>query len=140
FVVAHFHYVIVGGALMGLLCGFYYWFPKVTGRMPIESLGKLHFWLTMIGFNLTFFPMHMSGLYGMPRRTWTYAAALNVQSFNQMSTVGAAIFGISALVWVWVIIRSCRSGEIASPNPWGAPTLEWAISSPPAHYNFPSVP
>jgi cytochrome c oxidase subunit 1 len=140
FIVAHFHYVIVGGALMGLLCGFYYWFPKVVGRMPDEGLGKLHFWLTMIGFNLTFFPMHMSGLYGMPRRTWTYSAALNVEIYNQISTVGAAIFGLATLVWVWVIVRSARRGEPASANPWGAGSLEWAIPSPPPHYNFPKLP
>ena len=140
FVVAHFHYVIVGGALMGLLSGFYYWFPKVTGRMTDERLGQLHFWLTMIGFNLTFFPMHFSGLFGMPRRTWTYAEALNVTIFNQLSTVGAGIFGLSALVWVWVIIKGVRSGATAGPNPWGAPTLEWAIPSPPEHYNFPGLP
>ena len=113
FVVAHFHYVIVGGAMLGLISGFYYWFPKVTGRMPDEGAGKLHFWLTMIGLNLTFFPMHMTGMYGMPRRTWTYAAELNVQVYNQLSTVGAFIFGLSALVWVWVMLRSARSGPPA---------------------------
>jgi cytochrome c oxidase subunit I len=140
FVVAHFHYVIVGGAMMGLFSGFYYWFPKVTGRMPDETAGKLHFWLAMIGFNLTFFPMHMSGMYGMPRRTWTYSADLNVQIYNQLSTVGGVIFGLSALVWVWVILRSSRRGEPASHNPWEAPSLEWAIPSPPPHYNFPALP
>jgi cytochrome c oxidase subunit I len=140
FVVAHFHYVIVGGAMMGLFSGFYYWFPKVTGRMPHEGLGKLHFWLAMIGFNLTFFPMHMSGMYGMPRRTWTYSSDLNVQIYNQMSTVGGVIFGLSALVWVWVILRSVRKGAIAPNNPWEAPSVEWAIPSPPAHYNFPVLP
>ncbi len=140
FIVAHFHYVIVGGALMGLISGFYYWFPKVTGRLPDEGLGRLHFWLTMIGFNLTFFPMHFSGMFGMPRRTWTYAASLNVTIYNQMSTVGAAIFGLSALVWVVVILRSARSGAVSGPNPWNAPSLEWAIPSPPHHYNFPELP
>ena len=140
FVVAHFHYVIVGGAVMGLFSGFYYWFPKVTGRMPDETLGKLHFWLAMIGFNLTFFPMHMSGMYGMPRRTWTYADALNVEIWNQLSTVGGFIFGLSSIVWVWVMVKSVRSGERASPNPWNAPSLEWSIPSPPEHYNFPTLP
>ena len=137
FVVAHFHCVVVGGAMMGLLSGFYYWFPKVTGRMPDERLGQLHFWLAMIGFNLTFFPMHMAGLYGMPRRTWTYSRTMNVEIFNQMSTVGGVIFGVSALVWVWVIVRGVRRWEPATANPWGAPTLEWSVPSPPPHYNFP---
>jgi cytochrome c oxidase subunit 1 len=140
FIVAHFHYVIVGGAMMGLFSGFYYWFPKVTGRMPDERAGQVHFWLAMIGFNLTFFPMHMSGMYGMPRRTWTYSADLNVQIWNQLSTVGAVLFGLSALAWVWVIVRSARNGEPASPNPWGAASLEWAIPSPPPHYNFAKLP
>ena len=139
FVVAHFHYVIVGGAMMGLFSGFYYWFPKVTGRMPDERLGQLHFWLAMIGFHLTFFPMHLAGMYGLPRRTWTYSAAMNVEIFNRLSTVGGLIFGVSALVWVWVIIRSLRRGERAGADPWGAATLEWSISSPPPHYNFPCL-
>ena len=131
FVVAHFHYVIVGGVMMGLFSGFYYWFPKVTGRMPDERLGRIHFWLAMIGFHLTFFPMHLAGMYGLPRRTWTYSAAMNVQGFNQLSTVGGLVFGVSALVWVWVIIKSLRRGESAGADPWGAATLEWSISSPP---------
>ena len=137
FVVAHFHYVIVGGAIMGLFSGFYYWFPKVTGRMPDERLGRLHFWLAMIGFHLTFFPMHLAGMYGLPRRTWTYSAAMNVEIFNQLSTVGGLVFGISALVWVWVIIKSLRRGESAGADPWGAATLEWSISSPPPPLQFP---
>jgi len=140
FVVAHFHYVIVGGVMMGLFAGFYYWFPKVTGRMPDETLGKIHFWLALIGFNLLFFPMHFSGIYGMPRRTWTYSAELNVELWNQLSTVGGFIFGAAAVVWAWNMIRSARSGAPAGPNPWGAATLEWSIPSPPHHYNFPSLP
>ena len=140
FVVAHLHYVIVGGAMMGLFSGFYFWFPKVTGRMPDEGLGHLHFWLAMIGFNLTFFPMHMSGMYGMPRRTWTYAEALNVEIYNQLSTVGGVLFGISAVVWVLVMLRSARTGAPAGANPWNSPTLEWSIPSPPLHYNFPQLP
>ncbi len=140
FVVAHFHYVIVGGAMMGLFSGFYYWFPKVTGRMPDERYGQMHFWLAMIGFNLTFFPMHMSGMYGMPRRTWTYADALNVETFNQLSTVGGIVFAISAVVWVLVILKSLNSGAPAGANPWGGCTLEWSIPSPPPHYNFARLP
>jgi len=140
FVVAHFHYVIVGGAMMGLWAGLYYWFPKVTGRFMDEKLGQWHFWTTMVGFNLTFFPMHFSGLFGMPRRVFTYSADLNVDIYNQLSTVGAFIFGISGLIMVWNIVKSARSGERASADPWGAPHLEWAIPSPPHHYNFPRIP
>jgi cytochrome c oxidase subunit 1 len=140
FVVAHFHYVLVGGALMGLFAGLYYWFPKVTGRLLSESVGKWHFWTTIVGFNLTFFPMHFSGLFGMPRRTWTYQAELNLETWNQLSTVGAFIFGVSALILVWNLVRSVTKGEKAPADPWGAGTLEWAIPSPPRHYNFPELP
>lgn len=140
FVVAHFHYVLVGGALMGLFSGIYYWFPKATGRMMNETMGKWHFWLTMIGLNLTFFPMHFSGLFGMPRRTWTYHAELNLEIWNQLSTVGAFVFGISSLILLWNIFHSAVKGEKAPANPWGAGTLEWAIPSPPKHYNFAVLP
>ena len=140
FVVAHFHYVIVGAAMMGLWAGLYYWFPKVRGRFLDETLGKWHFWTTMIGFNLTFFPMHFAGLFGMPRRIYTYSAELNVDIYNQLSTVGAFIFGISSVIMVWNIVKSWRSGEPAPANPWGAPHLEWSIPSPPHHYNFPQIP
>jgi cytochrome c oxidase subunit 1 len=140
FVVAHFHYVIVGGVMMGIFAAFYFWFPKVTGRLMSERLGKLHFWTSLIGFNLLFFPMHFSGLYGMPRRTWTYSADLGVDLFNQLSTVGGFVFGLSAVIWVWNIVRSARKGEVAGSDPWGAATLEWSIPSPPPHYNFGRLP
>ena len=140
FVVAHFHYVLVGGALLGLFSGLYFWYPKVTGRLMSERIGKWHFWTTMIGFNLTFFPMHFSGLFGMPRRTWTYRAELNLETWNQLSTVGAFIFGISSLLLVWNVFRSLKKGEKAGANPWAAGTLEWSIPSPPHHYNFPKLP
>jgi len=140
FVVAHFHYVIVGGVMMGIFAAFYFWFPKVTGRLMSERLGKLHFWTSLVGFNLLFFPMHFSGLYGMPRRTWTYSAALGVDLFNQLSTIGGFVFGLSAVIWVWNIVRSARRGEIAGADPWGAATLEWSIPSPPPHYNFGRLP
>jgi cytochrome c oxidase subunit I len=140
FVVAHFHYVIVGGAMMGLWAGLYYWFPKVSGRYLSETLGQWHFWTTMIGFNLTFFPMHFSGLFGMPRRIYTYSAELNVDIYNQLATVGAFIFGISAVIMLWNLIVSWRKGEKAPANPWDAPHLEWSIPSPPHHYNFPVIP
>lgn len=140
FVVAHFHYTIVGGAILGLFAGLYYWFPKVTGRLMDERLGKWHFWLTLIGFNLTFFPMHFAGLYGMPRRVFTYPAELNVAGFNLVSTVGAFVFAAGTLVMFWNIYRSARRGEAAGANPWGAPTLEWSTPSPPPHYNFATIP
>jgi cytochrome c oxidase subunit 1 len=140
FVVAHFHYVLVGGAIMGLFSGLYFWFPKVTGRMMSEALGKWHFWLTLVGFNLTFFPMHFSGLFGMPRRTWTYRAELNLETWNQLSTVGAFLFGAASLLLIWNVLYSLRRGEKAPANPWGAGTLEWSIPSPPHHYNFPTLP
>jgi len=140
FVVAHFHYVVVGGSMMGLFAGFYYWFPKVTGRMPDERLGKMHFWLSMVGFNLLFFPMHMAGIHGMPRRTWTYASQLGVDFYNQLSTVGGFLFGIAAVVWVWNMFKSAKSGAPAPANPWGGSTLEWSIPSPPHHYNFAKLP
>jgi cytochrome c oxidase subunit 1 len=105
-----------------------------------ETLGKWHFWLTMIGFNLTFFPMHFSGLFGMPRRTWTYQAELNLETWNQLSTVGAFIFGLSSLLLIWNIFHGLTKGKKSPPNPWTAATLEWAIPSPPHHYNFPVLP
>ena len=140
FVVAHFHYVVVGGALFGLFSGLYYWYPKATGRLLDEGLGKWHFWVTMIGFNLTFFPMHISGMLGMPRRIFTYSSDLNVELANQLSTVGAFIFGAGSVIVLYNIIRSYKKGEIAGPNPWGASTLEFALPSPPHHYNFPALP
>ncbi len=140
FVVAHFHYVLVGGMLMGFFAGLYYWFPKVTGRFLSEAAGKWHFWLTFIGFNLTFFPQHFSGLYGMPRRTWTYQEGLGLEIWNQLSTVGAYIFGVSALVLGWNLVKSWRSGREAPADPWNSFSLEWAIPSPPRHYNFPALP
>jgi cytochrome c oxidase subunit 1 len=140
FVVAHFHYVIVGGILLGMFSGVYYWFPKVAGRFLDEKLGQWHFWATMVGFNLTFFPMHFSGMYGMPRRTWTYQAGTNVEFFNQLSTIGGFILGVSTLIFLWNLWKSARSGEKAGSNPWGAPSLEWSIPSPPHHYNFPALP
>ena len=140
FVVAHFHYTIVGGAMTGLFAGFYYWFPKMTGRLMSETLGKLHFWTFIIGFNLTFFPMHFAGLFGMPRRVFTYPAELNVSGFNMASTIGAFIFGLSSLIFLWNLWRSSFRGAPAGANPWNGATLEWSTSSPPPHYNFAEIP
>ncbi len=140
FVVAHFHYVIVGGAIVGLFAGFYYWFPKITGRFMSETLGQWHFWTFIIGFNLSFFPMHFVGLFGMPRRVFTYPEALNLGDWNMASTVGAFIFGLSSLIFLWNLARSAVKGAPAPANPWEAPTLEWSIASPPPHYNFAEIP
>ncbi len=140
FVVAHFHYVIVGGTMMGLWAALYYWFPKAIGRYLDETLGKWHFWTTLIGLNLTFFPMHFAGLYGMPRRIFTYPEGLGLEIWNQLSTVGAVIFGLSGLIMTWNVIQSYRKGERAPADPWGASSLEWALPSPPHHYNFPNIP
>ena len=140
FVVAHLHYVLFGGSLFGLFAGIYYWFPKVTGRMMSETLGKWHFWTMLIAFNLAFFPMHFLGLLGMPRRTWTYVEGLGFEVMNQYSTVGAFLLGGSVLIFVWNLVKSLRKGEEAPANPWGAATLEWSIASPPPHYNFAELP
>ncbi len=140
FVVAHFHYTIVGGSMIGLFAGLYYWFPKISGRFLDETLGKWHFWTFMVGFNLTFFPQHFAGLYGMPRRVFTFSADLNIGAWNMASTIGAFIFGLSGLIMLWNVIRSARGGQPAPANPWAAPSLEWATSSPPPHYNFGAIP
>jgi cytochrome c oxidase subunit 1 len=140
FIVAHFHYVLFGGSMFGLLAGFDYWYPKVTGRLLDERAAKLAFWLIFAGFNLTFFPMHFVGLLGMPRRTYTYAPALNVGWLNALETVGAFILAAGVLVGLLNALRSLRAGERAPTNPWDAPTLEWSIPSPPPPYNFATVP
>jgi heme/copper-type cytochrome/quinol oxidase subunit 1 len=136
FVVAHFHYVLIGGAIFPLFGAFYYWFPKWTGRMMSESLGRLNFWLFFIGFNLTFFPMHQLGLRGMPRRVYTYLPEMNWGNFNLMATVGAGVIFLSVLVFIINALVSRRAGVLAGDNPWDAATLEWAVSSPPPSYNF----
>ena len=140
FVVAHFHYVIFGGSLMGLFAGLYAYFPKFTGRLLDERLGKWHFWVNFIGSNLAFFPMHFSGLLGMPRRIWTYDAGQGWDTFNFESSIGAYIVGVATLILVYNIWRSRTSGKIAGNDPWGAGTLEWSIPSPPPPYNFAQIP
>ncbi|MEX1050136.1 MAG: cytochrome c oxidase subunit I [Gemmatimonadales bacterium] len=140
FVVAHFHYVLVGGAIFGLFAGMYYWWPKVFGHALNDRLGKWHFWLFMIGFNLTFFPMHLSGLLGMPRRVYTYGDELGLGWLNAMSTWGSLIQGLAILCFLWNIWHSRRTATPAGKNPWGAATLEWAVSSPPPVYNFSVLP
>jgi cytochrome c oxidase subunit 1 len=140
FIVAHFHYVLVAGSLMGLWAGIYYYFPKMTGRMMSEKIGNWHFWVTFIGVNLTFMPMHWSGLYGMPRRIYTYDAGQGWDIFNMMSTWGAILQGVAGLIAAYNIWYSRKHGEVASNDPWGAPSLEWSIPSPPPDYNFAVIP
>ena len=140
FIVAHLHYVLFGGSMFGILAGVYYWFPKMTGKMLDERLGKVHFWLTLIGFNLTFMPMHILGVLGMPRRIYTYPAEQGWGTLNFIVTMGSLVLAISVLLFLLNFIKSLRNGEPASDNPWGAGTLEWATSSPPAPYNFARIP
>jgi cytochrome c oxidase subunit I+III len=140
FVVAHFHYVLIGGAVFPLLGAVYFWFPKMTGRMLNETLGRWNFWLFFIGFNVTFFPMHILGLAGMPRRVYTYAQGLGWDPLNLLATAGAFVLLISLLLLIWNLIASFRAGASAGPNPWGAGTLEWATPSPPPIYNFAHMP
>jgi cytochrome c oxidase subunit I len=140
FVVAHFHYVLVGGAVFPLLGAIYYWFPKFYGRMLSDRLGKWNFWLAMAGFNLTFFPMHILGMMGMPRRVYTYPAEMGWGGMNMAATVGAFLFFGSFLLLTFNIVRSLRHGEPAGDNPWGGGTLEWATASPPPPHNFTYIP
>jgi cytochrome c oxidase subunit I+III len=140
FIVAHFHYVLIGGAVFPLFGAFYYWFPKVTGRMLDERLGRWNFWLFFIGMNLTFFPMHQLGFLGMPRRVYTYLPETGWGNLNLLASMGAVVIAVSALVFLVNVARSLRSGERAGEDPWGADTLEWAAASPPRPYNFAFIP
>jgi len=136
FIVAHFHYVLFGGSIFGLFSGIYYWWPKIFGKVLNEGLGKLHFWLMLIGFNVTFFPMHFLGLIGMPRRIYTYAPDLGWNFWNLVSTIGVFIIVLSLLVFIGNVISTARSGKPAPADPWDGRTLEWTIPSPPPVYNF----
>jgi cytochrome c oxidase subunit I+III len=140
FVVAHFHYVLLGGAVFPLFGAFYYWFPKITGRMLSETLGKWQFWLFLIGVNVTFFPMHILGLEGMTRRVYTYLAATGWGPLNTLASVGAVIITSSVVVFLVNVIMSLRAGAIAGDNPWNSDTLEWATTSPPGPCSFPDIP
>ncbi|NQX64166.1 cytochrome c oxidase subunit I [Paenibacillus qinlingensis] len=140
FVVAHFHYVIVGGLVLGLFAGLYYWWPKMFGRMLSEGLGKLHFWLFFIGFHLTFFPQHFLGLMGMPRRVFTYQPGYQLEVGNLVSTVGAFLMGIGTLVFLINIIATARKPITAPADPWDGRSLEWTIPSPAPEYNFKQTP
>ncbi|MDI3339526.1 MAG: cytochrome c oxidase subunit I [Sphaerobacter sp.] len=140
FVVAHFHYVLFGGTIMAIMGGIYYWFPKIFGRMLDDRLGKVHFWLTLLFFNLTFFPMHLLGVDGMPRRIYTYSEEMGWGFWNTVETVGAFGLGLSMLLLAYNIVHTLRAGERAPADPWDGRTLEWAIPSPPPVYNFAEIP
>jgi cytochrome c oxidase subunit 1 len=139
FVVAHFHYVLIPGAIYGIFAAVYYWLPKWSGRMYSEALGKAHFWLSFIGLNVAFFPMHFVGLAGMPRRYVDYP--IQFTNFNMVSSIGAFLFGISQLLLVYIVYRAIRSGNKAPARPWdGAHGLEWTVPSPAPYHTFEQPP
>jgi len=140
FVVAHFHYTIVGGVVLGLLAGLHYWWPKIFGRMLNEKLGKLTFWTFFIGFHLTFFVQHFIGLMGMPRRVYTFLPGQELDTLNLISTIGAILMGIGTIFLVVNVIVSSMKGKDAPADPWDGRTLEWAIASPAPEYNFKQLP
>src|SRR4051812_11359329 len=140
FVVAHLHYVLIGGAVFPLIGGVYYWFPKATGRLLHERAGKWSFWLLLVGFNLTFFPLHQLGLHGMPRRVYTYLPESGWGSLNLLASMGAVVIATALLVTLVNIVRSLRHGNVAGADPWGADSLEWTTVSPPPPYNFAEPP
>ncbi|MGO9960168.1 MAG: cbb3-type cytochrome c oxidase subunit I [Solirubrobacteraceae bacterium] len=140
FVVAHFHYTLVGGAVFTIFAGIYYWYPKMTGRLLDERLGKTSFWFMFIGFNATFFVQHALGLDGMPRRIYTYAPGLGWSTYNLISTIGSFILAFGVLLTVINAARSLTAGKIAGPDPWKGNTLEWFTTSPPPVNNFDEVP
>ena len=140
FVVAHLHYVLLGINVFPVIGGIYFWFPKMTGRMLDERLGRWTFWTMFVGFNVAFFPMHITGLMGMPRRVYTYPAEMGVGWLNLISSLGALIFAVGVLLFLVNIVKGLRSGEPAGNNPWDAPTLEWSTTSPPPVYNFATIP
>jgi cytochrome c oxidase subunit 1 len=140
FVVAHFHFTLVLGLVFGLFAGIYYWYPKAIGRMYNERLGKWHFWLFVIGVNVTFIPQHFAGFLGMPRRIYTYAPGRGWEIWNLISTLGLAFQIPAILIFAWNMIHSGVRGEKAPDDPWDAWTLEWGTTSPPPEYNFEVLP
>jgi heme/copper-type cytochrome/quinol oxidase subunit 1 len=140
FVVAHLHYVLFGGTILGVFAGTYYWFPKMTGRFLDEGIGKLHFWLTMVGLNLTFFPQHILGLIGMPRHYYTYPDLPGWGVLNLLSSTGAVILALAIVVFLANVVQSFRLGALAGDDPWDGHTLEWTTTSPPPPYNFAVIP
>ena len=140
FIVAHIHYVLFGGAIFAILAGTYYWFPKLTGRMYHEGQGQWHFWLMFIGQNITFFPMHFTGMNGMPRRIYTYYGGMGWDFWNMVSTLGALLLVVGFLIFIYNMAKSWKNGEVAGADPWDGRTLEWSIPSPPPEYNFAEIP
>ena len=140
YIVAHFHYVLFGGAVFGLFAGLYYWFPKLTGKVMSRRLGHLNFWLMFIGFNLTFAPMHWLGLQGMVRRTWKYAPETGLEPWNIVVTIGAFIIALGVLVFMYNWFTSRRHGEDSGLDPWDARTIEWTIPNPTPEYNYATSP
>jgi len=140
FVVAHFHYVLIGGLLFTVFAAIYYWFPKATGRMLSERLGRWHFWLFAAGFNLTFLPQHFAGIAGMPRRIYTYEAGRGFELWNQLSSAGVVLQFLGVAVFLWNVVAALRAGAAAGDDPWDAWTLEWTTTSPPPAYNFAELP
>jgi cytochrome c oxidase subunit 1/cytochrome c oxidase subunit I+III len=140
FVVAHLHYVLLGINVFPVIGGLYYWYPKFTGRMTSERLGRWSFWVSFVGFNLAFFPMHLSGLRGMPRRIYTYPADMGWDVANMITSIGSAVFAVGILLTLYNLAVSRRRGAPAKANPWDAATLEWSVSSPPPPYNFRRIP
>jgi len=139
YIVAHLHYVLFGGSIFGIFAGIYYWWPKITGKMLNENLGRLNFWLMFIGMNLTFFPMHYLGLNGMPRRIYTYSAEFGWEHLNQLASIGYVVLFVSFLVFIFNVLQTRNSRKV-SHDPWDAPGLEWSIASPPPPYNFAELP
>ncbi len=140
FIVAHIHYVLFGGAIVAVIGGIYYWFPKFSGHMYNETVGKINFWLMFLGMNLTFFPMHFLGLDGMPRRIYTYDANMGWDLWNGVATMGSLVLGLSFLIFIYNMVTSWLNGEPAEADPWDGRTLEWSIASPPPEYNFEEIP
>lgn len=140
FVVAHFHYVLIGGAVFPLFAAFHHWYPKMTGRLLNETLAKVGFWFLFIGFNVTFFPMHILGLHGMPRRIYTYNGEMGWDPYNLIATLGAYTIAVGGLMYILNVVSSLKSDHVAGDNPWDAGTLEWATTSPPRNYNFVHIP
>jgi cytochrome c oxidase subunit 1 len=140
FVVAHIHYVLFGGSVFAMFGAFYYWLPKMTGWQLGQRLGVWQFWVMLVGFNLAFFPMHISGILGMPRRVFTYASGQGWEIWNLMSTVGAFLIALSVLMFMVNFVVSARRREVVRRDPWGGATLEWTTSSPPPEHNFDTIP